>query len=96
MLIAAVVRPAPSSDSNIVSALFSRWRSLRFTTESRTPWTIPEARRAANDDPYSTRRSSSRFHQTRCGMPCLSPWPPVAIEARQTGVSDGKVETARR
>ena len=57
---------------------------------------MPGASSAANDEPYSTSRRSLRFHQTRCGIPCTSGWPPVAIDARQTGVSDGKVETARR
>src|SRR5262249_19414609 len=60
------------------------------------PRPSPAAISAANDDPYSTSRRSSRFHQTRWGMPCTSPWPPVATDARQTGVSDGNVETARR
>ena len=96
MLIAAVVRPAPSSASNTVSALRSRCRSFRLTTLSRIPCATPDASSAPNDEPYSTSRCSLRFHQTRCGMPCTSPCPPVAIDARQTGVSEGKVETARR
>ena len=57
---------------------------------------MPAARIAANDEPYSTSRRSPRCHQTRCGMWCTSGCAPVAIEERQTGVSDGKVETARR
>src|SRR6266536_3934629 len=96
MLIAAVVRPAPSSASYTVSALFARWRSLRLTIVSRSPRASPDARNAANEEPYSTSRSSPRCHQTRCGMPCTSGCPPVAIDARQTGVSEGKVETPRR
>src|SRR5205823_2779893 len=32
----------------------------------------------------------------RCGMRCTSGCAPVAIDDRQTGVSDGKVETPRR
>ena len=41
-------------------------------------------------------RCSSRSHQTRCGMWCTSGLPPVAIDERQTGVSDGNVDAARR
>ena len=55
----------------------------------------PAARIAANEEPYSTSRSSLRCSQTRCGMWCTSGPPPVAIEERHTGVSDGNVETAR-
>ena len=96
MLIAAVVSPASSSASKIVSASFERCFSFRFTTVSRRPCAIPTARIAANDEPYSTSRCSSRFHQTRCGIPCTSGCAPVAIDARHTGVSDGNVEAARR
>jgi hypothetical protein len=51
---------------------------------------------AGNEEPYSTIRCSSRFHQTSDGMW----WPPgpapVTIDEMQTGVSDGKTEVARR
>src|SRR6476646_42464 len=57
---------------------------------------IPAARSAANDEPYSTMRRSSRSHQTRCGMRCTSGPAPVTIDERQTGVSDGKTDVARR
>ena len=40
-------------------------------------------------------RCSSRYHQTRCGMWWTSPCAPVAIDERQTGVSDGNVDAAR-
>src|SRR5512142_1046730 len=63
---------------------------------SRRPRVSPLARIAWNGEPYSTSRCSPRFHQTRCGIPCTSGWAPVAIAERQTGVSEGKVETARR
>src|SRR5690242_20708629 len=62
---------------------------------SRIERAIPAARSAANDEPYSTRRVRSRSYQTRCGMWCTSGWPPVASDERQTGVSEGNVETAR-
>ena len=56
----------------------------------------PAARRAANDEPYSTIRRSCRFHQTSEGM-WWTPGPaPVAIDVRQTGVSDGKTDVAWR
>ena len=57
---------------------------------------IPAALIAANEEPYSTSRRSPRCHQTRCGIRCTSGCAPVAIEERQTGVSEGKVETPRR
>ena len=47
---------------------------------------------APNDEPYSTRRCSPRWYQTRCGISWTSGCAPVAIEERQTGVSEGKVE----
>ena len=56
----------------------------------------PAARRAANEEPYSTIRRSCRFHQTSEGMWCTPGPAPVAIEVRQTGVSDGKTEVASR
>src|SRR4051812_31785863 len=63
---------------------------------SRIDRRVPAATTAPNDDPYSTRRRSSRSYQTRCGMRWTSECAPVAIEDAQTGVSDGKVERARR
>src|SRR5262245_50318086 len=66
------------------------------TIVSRIDRRVPAARIAANDDPYSTTRASSRFHQTRCGMWCTSGCAPVAIDVRQTGVSEGNVVTERR
>ena len=56
---------------------------------------MPAARSAANDEPYSTMRRSSRCHHTRCGMRCTSGPAPVAIDDRHTGVSDGNTEVAR-
>ncbi len=56
----------------------------------------PAARRAAKDEPYSTILRSCRFHQTSEGMWCTPGPAPVAIEVRQTGVSDGKTEVACR
>ena len=41
-------------------------------------------------------RCSPRCHHTRCGIWCTSGYAPVEIEARQTGVSEGKTEAARR
>src|SRR6266545_7057636 len=66
------------------------------TIVSRIERRVPAARMAANDEPYSTMRCSARCHQTRCGMWCASGWAPVAIDVRQTGVSDGNVVVARR
>src|SRR5438270_2518170 len=62
---------------------------------SRSERAIPAARTARNEEPYSTRRARSRSYQTRCGIWWTSGCAPVAIDDRQTGVSDGKVETAR-
>ncbi len=62
---------------------------------SRSERTVPAARIAPNDEPYSTSRRSLRWYQTRCGMWWTSGWPPVAIELMHTGVSEGKVDTAR-
>src|SRR6266516_1859698 len=56
---------------------------------------VPATRSAANDEPYSTSRRSSRWYQTRCGIRWTSGCEPVAIDARHTGVSDGKVDVAR-
>src|SRR5580765_4785741 len=66
------------------------------TIVSRSERRVPAARIAPNEDPYSTMRCSPRCHQTRCGMWCTSGCAPVAIDVRHTGVSDGKVVTARR
>src|SRR5262245_14050324 len=66
-----------------------------FTTVSRSVRPIPAARTAPNDEPYSTTLRSRRLYQTRCGISCTSGKAPVASEERQTGVSDGKTETAR-
>ena len=62
---------------------------------SRIDWRVPAFRIAPNDEPYSTRRPSRRWYQTRCGIPCTSGYDPVTIEDTQTGVSDGKTETPR-
>ena len=79
------------------SSRASRLRCFAFRsiTVSRSDRVMPAARTAPNDDPYSTMRCSSRYHQTRWGMWCTSPCAPVAIDERQTGVSDGKVDAAR-
>ncbi len=96
MFTAALTRPADSSASNTVTALRERCSSFRLKTTSRIARVVPAARIAPNEEPYSTTRSSPRWYQTRCGISCTSGWPPVAIEDRQTGVSDGNVVTARR
>src|SRR3954453_2501871 len=96
MLIAAVVSPVSSSASNTVTASPTTCLALRSTIVSRSERARPAARTAPKDDPYSTSRRSSRFHQTRCGMWCTSGCAPVAIDERHTGVSDGKVDAARR
>ena len=62
---------------------------------SRIERRVPAARIAANEEPYSTSRRSSRWYQTRCGIRCTSGWAPVAIDDRQTGVSDGNGLTPR-
>jgi hypothetical protein len=61
---------------------------------SRIDRRAPAARMAPNDEPYSTTRRSPRLNQTRWGISCTSGWAPVAIEERQTGVSDGNVDVA--
>jgi len=58
---------------------------------SSSAWRVPAARTAANEDPYSTIRRSPRWYQTRCGIRWTSGWAPVAIDDRQTGVSEGNV-----
>src|SRR5206468_9642766 len=62
---------------------------------SRIDRAMPAALSAANEEPYSTTRARSRSYQTRWGMWCTSGCAPVAIEERQTGVSEGNVDTAR-
>ena len=57
---------------------------------------MPAATSAPSEEPYSTRRACARSYQTRWGMWCTSGWAPVAIDDAQTGVSEGKVESARR
>jgi hypothetical protein len=64
-------------------------------TASTSACRVPTARMAAKDEPYSTIRRSPRWYQTRCGTWWTSGCAPVAIDERQTGVSDGKVETPR-
>src|SRR3954447_3919546 len=63
---------------------------------SRSERASPAARIAPNEEPYSMMRCSPRCHHTRCGIWCTSGYEPVEIDARQTGVSDGKTEAARR
>jgi hypothetical protein len=63
---------------------------------SRIERRVPAATTAPKEEPYSISRRSSRSYQTRCGMWCPSGCVPVAIEEAQTGVSEGKVESARR
>src|SRR6476659_10368289 len=63
---------------------------------SRSERASPAARIAPNDEPYSMMRCSPRCHHTRCGIWCTSGCAPVEIDARQTGVSDGKTEAERR
>src|SRR2546423_3976826 len=96
MLIAPVVSPAASSASGIVSALRERCFAFRSTIVSRSERATPAARIARNEEPYSTMRRSPRYHQTRCGISWTSGYAPVEIDARQTGVSDGKTDDARR
>src|SRR5215211_6575098 len=96
MFTAATVSPASSPASYIVSASFARWSRFIPTIVSRIERRVPAARIAPNDEPYSTMRRSSRCHQTRCGMWWTSGCAPVAIDVRQTGVSEGNVVTARR
>src|SRR3954468_23450679 len=96
MLIAAVVSPADSSASWIVSASRERCFAFRSMIVSRSERASPAARIAPNEEPYSMMRCSPRCHHTRCGIWCTSGYEPVEIDARQTGVSDGKTEAARR
>src|SRR6266508_3988639 len=96
MLTAAVTKPASSSDSKTVSARRERCSSFMLKTASRIARAVPAARTAPNEEPYSTKRRSPRWNQTRCGMPCTSGCAPVASDARHTGVSEGNVVTDRR
>ena len=63
---------------------------------SMSPCESPAARTAANEEPYSTIRRSCRLHQTSEGMWCTPGPAPVAIDVRQTGVSEGKTDVASR
>src|SRR6266536_6047283 len=96
MFTAATVSPARSPASYTVSASLDRRSRSMPTIVSRIDRRVPAARIAPNDEPYSTMRCSSRCHQTRWGMWWTSGCAPVAIDVRQTGVSDGNVVTARR
>src|SRR5215211_6623493 len=96
MLIAAAVSPAPSASSYRVVASGERCSAFIPTIVARIDLRAPAARIAPNDEPYSTIRRWPRCHQTRCGMWCPSGCAPVTSDVRQTGVSDGKVVTARR
>src|SRR3954463_1131756 len=96
MFTAAAVRPASSSASKAVTASRPRCCSFMLKIVSRIERRVPAARIPANDEPDSTSRCAARCHQTRCGIRCTSGCAPVAIDDRQTGVSDGKVETPRR
>ena len=66
---------------------------MRFIIESSTDCLAPATTVASKDDPYSTNRCSPRWYQCRLGMRVSSGPPPMAIDERQTGVSDGKAET---
>src|SRR5215211_3264876 len=61
---------------------------------SRIDRRAPARRMAPNDEPYSITRRWPRWNQTRCGISWTSGWAPVAIEERQTGVSEGNVDVA--
>src|ERR671934_78209 len=95
MLIAPAVSPASSSDSYTVAISRERCSWFMLKIASRIDRAMPAARSAPNDEPYSTIRFSPRWYQTRCGTWCASGCTPVAIDVRQTGVSDGKTETPR-
>src|SRR5205814_2683665 len=94
MLIAPATSPAFSRDSYTVAASAERCFWFIEKIVSMTARENPAALIAANEEPYSTRRRSCRSYQTRCGMWCTPGPPPVAIDDRQTGVRDGKTETA--
>ena len=67
-----------------------------LTIVSSTPCEKPAFRSAANDEPYSTIRFSSRFHHESDGMWWTSGPRRSRSSVRQTGVSDGKTDVARR
>ena len=67
---------------------------LRFIIASLIDASAPSTSVARNDEPYSTKRPSPRRYQTRPGMNDPSGPRPVAKAERQTGVSDGKHDTA--
>ena len=92
---AAGSSPASSSASKTVVARGETCSPLMPKTVSRSAWRAPTARIAEKDEPYSTTRCSPRWYQTRCGMWWTSGNAPVAIEVRQTGVSDGKTLVPR-
>src|SRR5919204_3424129 len=69
------------------------WFMLKIA--SRIERAMPAARNAPKDEPYSTIRFSRRWYQTRWGTWCASGCTPVAIDVRQTGVSEGNTETPR-
>src|SRR5688572_2598029 len=92
---APATSPASSTASNTVVASDERCEADMLSTASRTTPPMPAASTAPSDDPYSTTRCSSAFHQTMCGMPCTSDQLPVAMELRQTGVTDGNALTPR-
>ena len=54
---------------------------------------VPSARVAAKEEPYSTNRPSPWWYQVMPGMREPTGCSPVTIAERQTGVSDGNVET---
>ena len=87
--------PASARASKSVVALLPRCSAFIPTSVSRSVRPSPAARAAPNDEPYSTSRRSPRCHQTRCGISWTSGWAPVAIDDRQTGVSEGNVVVAR-
>ena len=53
----------------------------------------PAARTAPNELPYSTSRAHPCGTRRGVGISCTSPWAPVAIDARQTGVRDGNTDS---
>src|ERR671910_796090 len=96
MLTAAATRPASSAASYSVTASRERCSSFMRKIASRIPRRAPARRSAANDEPYSTMRRSSRWYQTRWGISWTSGYAPVTSDEMQTGVSDGKTLAARR
>ena len=87
--------PRPRAPRRRSSPPRERCSPLMPKIVSRIAWRAPTARIAGNDEPYSTTRPSPRWYQTRCGMWWTSGNAPVAIDVRQTGVSDGKTLVAR-